>query len=322
MKILEGANLNESTWSTINNFKTSAMRFDFVGSVLMASVLGYANAGATVYQSTYVANGSFCVDENARDLFTALNDLRTKGTKSVYYTGFKAACDSVAKDGTWTSSNNSKIPVTKATAAAALAFVDKQVAVATPLSWSIGLSAAGQKLFDSWSTTGTQGLTDSSGQSSTARAGNYGSLGTSSLAEYGAYYTIDYLSVQDAINTLLIADGDSAGTVRNNLWESKNTVASAFNGFKDPAAGTTDKRKYFIEFQTARTFTDAASINKQCTVTQNFGGSLCDQTGRAKDFFNAINSIRSNPNTTTNALFSAQLTAWQSGFATGGSSTN
>jgi len=45
-----------------------------------------------------------------------------------------------------------------------------------------------------------------------------------------------------------------------------------------------------------------------------FGGSLCDQTGSAKDFYNAINSIRTNPNKVTNELFSAQLTAWQEGF--------
>jgi len=297
------------------------MRFDFVGSVLMASIMGYANAGATIYSSTYVANGSFCVDENARDLFTALNDLRTKGTKSTYYTGFKTACTSVATDGTWTTSSGAKITTTKATAAAALDYVTKQPAVATPLNWSSGLAAAGQKLFDSWFSTGTQGLSDSSGQSSTARAGNYGSLGTSSLAEFGTYAELEYFSVQDAVNALLIAEGDAAGIVRTNLFDSKNTVASTFNGFKDPATAN-DKRKYFIEFQTARTFTNNANINSQCTVTQNFGGSLCDQTGKSKDFYNAINSIRTNPNTTTNALFKTQLAAWVAGFASSGASSN
>jgi hypothetical protein len=38
------------------------MRFDFIGSVLMAGFIGSANAGATIYQASYVADGSFCVD--------------------------------------------------------------------------------------------------------------------------------------------------------------------------------------------------------------------------------------------------------------------
>lgn len=244
------------------------MRFDFVGSVLMASVMGYANAGATIYQSSYVANGSFCVDENARDLFNALNDIRTKGTKSTYYTGFKTACTTVASDGTWTTTSGAKITTTKATAAAALDYVNKATAVATPLNWSTGLSAAGQKLFDSWFTTGTQGLSDSSGQTSTARAGNFGSLGTSSLAEFATYATLEYFSVQDAVNALLIGEGDSTGIVRTALFDSKNTVASTFNGFKDPATGAAaSTRKYMVEFQAARSFTDNSSINAACTVT-------------------------------------------------------
>ena len=105
------------------------------------------------------------------------------------------------------------------------------------------------------------------------------------------------------------------GIVRTNLFDEKNTVASCFNGFKDPdAAVVGSKRQYFTEFQTARTFTNNSSVNSACINTQNFGGSLCDQTGSAKDFYNAINSIRTNPNKVTNELFSAQLTAWQEGF--------
>jgi len=38
------------------------MRFDFIASVLMAGFIGSANAGATIYQQSYVANGTFCVD--------------------------------------------------------------------------------------------------------------------------------------------------------------------------------------------------------------------------------------------------------------------
>ena len=53
-----------------------------------ALLLAIANAASTrfVYQSGYSANGSFCVDEAARDLLTAINDLRAKGTSSTYYT--------------------------------------------------------------------------------------------------------------------------------------------------------------------------------------------------------------------------------------------
>lgn len=128
------------------------MKFNFIQSILMVSLLGYANAGSSIYSSTYVANGSFCVDQNARDLFTAFNDIRTKGTKSTYYAKFKAACDEVATKGSWTiTSKAASITTTKATAAAALSFVNAATVVATPLSWSTGLAAAGQKLYDSWS---------------------------------------------------------------------------------------------------------------------------------------------------------------------------
>jgi len=258
-----------------------------------------------------VANGSFCVDENARDLFAALNDFRTKGKNSTYYTAFKAACDEVALNGSWTTSNKTvKVTTTKATAAAALSYVNAATAVTTPLNWSIGLSAAGQSLYDSWAKTGTQGLTDSSNQSSVARAKNFGDLGTSGLAEFATYMTISYFSVQDALTALIIGEGDASGTVRTNLFDSKNTVASCFNAFNG------NPNKYMIEAQFARTFTDASTINSACTLLQNFGGSLCDQTGRAKDFYNAINSIRTNPNPITNALFAAKLAEWQAGFGT------
>jgi len=117
--------------------------------------------------------------------------------------------------------------------------------VATPLAWSSGLSAAGQKLYDNWEKTGSQGLTDGSGQTTVARAQNYGSLGTSSLVEFATYATVDFFSTQDALNALLIAEGDSQGIVRTNLFDSKNTVASCFNGFYTQ---TGQSRKYFAEF--------------------------------------------------------------------------
>jgi hypothetical protein len=105
----------------------------------------------------------------------------------------------------------------------------------------------------------------------------------------------------------LIGEGDSVGIVRTNLFDAKNTVASCFNGF---FTQTGQSRKYFAEFQTARTFTNASTVNAACTPTQNFGGSLCDQTGRAKDFYNAINSIRTNPTRATTDRFADQLLAW------------
>ena len=189
-----------------------------------------------------------------------MNDIRTKGTSSVWYKGFKASCDEVATNGSWTiTDKTAKITTTKETAAAALAYVNALTAATTPttpLSWSAGLAAAGQKLYDNWDKTGTTGVTDGSNQSSVARASNYGSLGNSPLVEAVTYATVNFFSTQDALTALLIGEGDSTGSTRVNLFDSKNTVASCFNGFK--ADGTTN---YFTEVQFARTFTNKADIN-------------------------------------------------------------
>jgi hypothetical protein len=64
------------------------------------------------------------------------------------------------------------------------------------------------------------------------------------LAEYAAFVETSFWSVQDAVNTLLIADGDSNGVVRTNLFDAKNTAASAFNGYS--VIGSTNT--YMMEF--------------------------------------------------------------------------
>ena len=80
-------------------------RLNFALGTSVAALIGLANAGATIYQQSYVANGTFCVDQNARDIFNALNDLRVNGVSSVYYTKFKTACDEVAANSKWTNSS-------------------------------------------------------------------------------------------------------------------------------------------------------------------------------------------------------------------------
>lgn len=138
------------------------MKFSFTSATLLASLFAYVEAGATIYQAAYKADGTFCVDENARNLFAALNDIRTKGKTSTFYTGFKSAADSVSKSGSWTPSNNTPgIVVDKTVATTALADFDKMASGLTALNWSSGLAAAGQLLFDDFNTKGTTVLTDS-----------------------------------------------------------------------------------------------------------------------------------------------------------------
>lgn len=75
-----------------------------------------------------------------------------------------------------------------------------------------------------------------------ARASKYGSLGTSGLTEYATYNNAASYSTQDAFNALLIGSGDTNGSVRTALFNSANTVGSAFNGFGTSPAG------YMIDF--------------------------------------------------------------------------
>ena len=119
------------------------MKFSFAGATLLASLFAYVEAGATIYQAAYKADGTFCVDENARNLFAALNDIRTKGKTSTFYTAFKTAADSVASSGSWTASTTAKYTVDKTAAATALTDLDKIPTGLTALNWSSGLSAAG-----------------------------------------------------------------------------------------------------------------------------------------------------------------------------------
>jgi hypothetical protein len=62
------------------------MRINFIGAVLTAGLIGYANAGCQIYKSTFTADGTWCVDDNARALFAALNDFRVNGKTSTWYT--------------------------------------------------------------------------------------------------------------------------------------------------------------------------------------------------------------------------------------------
>ena len=149
------------------------MKLTFAGAVLIASLFGFADAGCQIYSSTYTSNGTFCVDENARNLWTALNDFRVKGITSTYYTGsggLLAACTSIlGTAGTWTSSANlvsTKDTTTASTASCTYFATLDPTKVSLPkaaLNWSIGLSAAGQDLFNDYITKGTKALTDSNG---------------------------------------------------------------------------------------------------------------------------------------------------------------
>ena len=118
--------------------------------------------------------------------------------------------------------------------------------VPAPLAWNAGLAAAGQTLFDSWEATGVRGLVDKLGGDTQSRAWTHGTLNTSSLAEYATYVTVTSWTYQDALNALIIADGDSYGVVRTSLFDPKNTQASCFNGFAE-IDGTT----FMMEFQAA-----------------------------------------------------------------------
>jgi len=275
------------------------MRLKFV--VSLATFTALADAGLTIYDPNYVANGTFCVDQNARDLFAALNDLRMKGKASSYYTAFKAACDSVSANGYWTTSYGDRVNLSnRAYAASALSTFDTKTAVSTGLSWSPGLAAAGQFLFNSWTQSGARGLIDANGGTSTARAQTYGELGNSSHVEYVTYAAVEFWSIQDAVNAMLIADGDPNAVVMTNLFDYRNTVAVAFKGNADIG---TDGNTFMMEFQAAKSYVEKSTTNTACTITQNFGGFLCDQVGKAKDLFNAINSVRTDPNPETNAWF-------------------
>lgn len=145
------------------------MRVHFTAA--LAAFIGLAQAGCQIYDQKFIPNGTFCVDQNARDLFAALNELRTKGKLSTFYTGFKAACDSVAANGYWTTSYGDRVNLSNvAYASTALASFNSATTVSLPLNWSPGLAAAGQFLFNSWTQSGAQGLIDANGGSSTARA--------------------------------------------------------------------------------------------------------------------------------------------------------
>ena len=135
----------------------------FAGAILMAGFAAYADAAATryVYQKDYVANGSFCVDEASRDLLAAINDLRAKGTSSKYYTSFKTAADSVAANSYWTSGTTQVTTTDKTYASKALTDLTAFKGGLAPLSWSIGLAAAVQTLYDDFYDNATQSLSDS-----------------------------------------------------------------------------------------------------------------------------------------------------------------
>jgi hypothetical protein len=190
------------------------MKTSFAGAVLIASLVGYADANSQVYSSTYVANGTFCVDEEAINLFNALNDLRTKGKLSTYYTatkGLKAACDSVAANGYWLTSNGSQMSATSSAdvAGACANFVNYTVPCTSALNWSIGLAAAGQRLSDSWHATQSSSNIDSTGEDSSQRAARFGTLGTSGLVEYVSFADINIFDTQDALNELIMGSGNS-----------------------------------------------------------------------------------------------------------------
>jgi hypothetical protein len=285
----------------------------FSGAILMAGFAAVADAAATrsVYSSTYTANGSFCVDEAARDLFTAINDLRAKGTSSTYYTSFKTAADSVAANSYWTSGTTQVTTVDKTYASKALTQLSAFTGGLGPLDWSIGLAAAVQDLYNDFYDNGTSSLNDSAGGNSTTRALAYGSLGSAASTEFAYIMTVASLPVADALTGLLIGEGDSAGAARNAILDAKKKVAAVVSSpNKKPATGSSEKQKYFIDIYVADSFTDSASVNKECAYGQNFGGGACDITGNAKDFFNAINSIRTNPSSTSNNLFSTVLASW------------
>lgn len=112
---------------------------------------------------------------------------------------------------------------------------------------------------------------------------------------------------------MLIADGDPNAVVLTNLFDYRNTVAVAFKGNADIGS---NGNTFMMEFQAAKSYVLNSTTNASCTITQNFGGFLCDQAGKAKDLFNAINSVRMDPNPETNFWFGTQIKKWQSGFQT------
>lgn len=183
----------------------------------------------------------------------------------------------------------------------------------SPLDWSIGLAASVQDLYNDFYDNGTSSLTDSQGGTSTTRALAYGSFGSAASVEYQYSLTVNALPVADALTGLLLGEGDSAGAARNAILDATKKVAAVVAAPSQVKAG--EALKYFIDIYAADAFTDNTSINTACSITQNFGGGACDITGNAKDFFNAINSIRSNPSSTANNLFASVLNSWQSGAA-------
>jgi len=287
----------------------------FSGAILMASFAAVADAVATrsIYSSTYTANGSFCVDEGARDLLTAINDLRAKGKTSTYYTSFKTAADSIAANSYWTSGTTQVTALSNTYAAAGLVQLNAFAGGLAPLEWSIGLAAAVQDLYNDFYDNGTSSLTDSNGGSSTTRALSYGSFGSAASAEFQYTMTVSSLPVADALTGLLIGEGDSAGAARNAILDATKKVAALVSAPNAVVTGVS--QKYFIDIYAADSFTDNTSVNTECSLVQNFGGGACDITGYAKDFFNAINSIRTNPSSTSNNLFATVLASWQSGAA-------
>jgi hypothetical protein len=172
------------------------MRLQFIATVALSTFYRFGDAGSTIYDQNYVANGTFCVDQNARDLFAALNSLRQLGTASPFYTAFKDACDEVAANGYWTTSFGDRVTLSNpAYAAQALSIFNNAKTVSIALNWSPGLAAAGQFLFDSWTQSGARGLIDGNGGTSIARAQTYGDLGNSSLIEYVTYAAVEFWSV-------------------------------------------------------------------------------------------------------------------------------
>lgn len=91
----------------MNDWSVLIMNKVFLAALLVSIV----QAGSKIYDKNYIPDGTFCVDQNARDLFTALNDLRVKGTQSEFYPAFKTACEEVATNGSWTTERKNKITV-------------------------------------------------------------------------------------------------------------------------------------------------------------------------------------------------------------------
>lgn len=217
------------------------------------------------------------------------------------------AADSVAANGYWTSGTTQVNTADATYAANAKTALAAFAGGLDAMNWSIGLAASVQDLYNDFYDNGTESLTDSNGKTSATRALEYGSFGTGASREFAYYISVSSLPTSDALIGLLIGEGDSSGAARNAILSASDREVALV------ALPNSAGNKFMVDIYAAESFTDKAAVNAACGVTQNFGGGACDITGKSKDFFNALNSIRVNPSTTTNNLFKTQLTSWQSG---------